>query len=110
MHLCNYFNYSPNILRIQREVDEEAEVCRGNRASIIFMATASVLTLFHLQGKKPWLLNSLMFTKEKEKEKPMIILRIMIALIILLLLLLTLRFLVNTPAPTYLSFIFQRDE
>lgn len=82
MHLCNYFNYSPNILRIQREVDEEAEVCRGNRASIIFMAAASVLTLFHPQGIKPWLLNSLMFTKEKEKEKPMIILRIMIALII----------------------------
>lgn len=68
MHLCNYFNYSPNILRIQTEVDEEAEVCRGNRASIIFMAAASVLTLFHPQGIKPWLLNSLMFTKEKEKK------------------------------------------
>lgn len=108
MHLCNYFNYSPNILRIQTEVDEEAEVCRGNRASIIFMAAASVLTLFHPQGIKPWLLNSLMFTKEKEKEKekPMIILRIMIALIIFLLLLLTLIFHINTSAPTYLSIIF----
>lgn len=68
MHLCNYFNYPPNILRIQKEVDEEAEACRGSRAYIIFWAGASVLTLFHPQGLKPWLPNSLVFTKEKRKE------------------------------------------
>lgn len=103
-HLCNYFNYSPNILRIQKEVDEEAEACRGNTAYIIFRAEATILTLFHPQGLKPWLPNSLMFTKEKEKNNK-IILWIMIALIIFLLLL-TLGFHINMPAPAYLSIIF----
>lgn len=28
IYLCNYFNYSPNILREKKEVDEKVEFCR----------------------------------------------------------------------------------
>lgn len=67
-YLCNYFNYSPNILRKIKEVDEEVSFAGASVACILFTVGARVLILLHPQGLKPWLLNSLMFTKEKEKN------------------------------------------
>lgn len=66
MYLCNYFNYSPNILRKIKEVDEEVIFAGASGVYIIFTVGARLLILFHPQGLKPWILNSLMFIKEKE--------------------------------------------
>lgn len=67
-YLCNYFNYSPNILRKIKEVDEEVSFAGASVVCILFTVGARVLILLHPQGLKSWLLNSLMFTKEKEKN------------------------------------------
>lgn len=50
-------------------------------AYIIFTVGVGVLIPLNPQGLKPWLLTSLMFTKEKGKKQPMTKLGIMIALI-----------------------------